>query len=1162
MAKKNRDDFPESVKINAAKRTGYRCSFCSISTIGPSYESSEATASIGEAAHICAAAPGGKRYDPTMTPEQRSSIDNCIWMCKIHARLIDRDETKYTVESLKAMKLKAEKFAEKEISELDIYKKSYKEGEDDTNSLHNTFRKMVEEGSYDLLRNMLESYTTTISPVYDELVLRFQIIFALHCNRSLLPRYVEKYIALPLHSGVDEILSYAIPFEQEDVIADLLSFSTDSELQRICQLLLDDCLEKSLIGKATDHQNALSISKEKEWIINSYVIQKAVEKKMFQIRYMDGTDIQCESSDKYINLLFAAFRLGNKVVSEEANINNDPGNSEYWTLIKNVQTINQLDYHMQEHLWEIMLQFSFEDRDRFDKLISDIPLCVVELPRVTKYKWLYKLHYELSSINIDELLAFSEKTEDYALMSRYLWMIPEQKRYDYIKDHLYLCRKSSSFLDMIDRYEGEHNVCTIDIKQYSDEMQDDFLFQCLCYKHAVDASEKETIVSWLLDHQGEVKLDSFEVFIDILADANQWDRLVELSARCMNYHAQYYIANKLVSSKDRIYVSKALQIFNRLESAGWKTKGLYYNIAVVSVNTGKTENAKKYFKKEFDSYRDQAALYHFLRLRIDTHDVSDDEYLLEAKNILTVDFQSIVAASYDKLKKHDEVKKYVLRALLLDDSAACLGALCSPYRKEEVRVIDCVQEDTVCVLVSSETTINVAIHNDGIIQHFEPNHFADCFHFSIGDSEISPLLFSKCNDVVTFQSNAYTVSKIIPTSAFFSAYAMQRLIAEGRGVEAFSTQDSTVFWDQIKIRLRNTKQKQDAIISEYNAAQIRYPISVLSALLSRERIDICGFLAYGNEEKTRNNTHIHQQRDDTVFVLSYDAIINLAMMSAFPMIPAGFRIMCPYQVKKQILGDVIEILDDISSKSSAGSLFLVDDKPVFSERTADFKRARHAYLSTLKSFVSAFPDLEAYDYESDQEEIAAIFTEKEMGIEAGTLALLQNTPNAILVTDDEFLYSFANMIGRESVGVLGFLTSINSDSQQLLSISKKAKEINFANYIPLFLFDKIVDSLTIIQEQDEMQKANDDLIKWLLSDRDDDDASDYHRNLILQLYRDCVAQVGGPLSTDYPLTQIAIHHFAVLNPDVIRQTVEEFARNIKFTIVDSSDEGEEECKTD
>lgn len=63
-----------------------------------------ATAQVGVAAYICAAAPGGKRYDPAMTPQERSDIDNAIWMCATHATLIDRDEAKYTVNVLRAMK--------------------------------------------------------------------------------------------------------------------------------------------------------------------------------------------------------------------------------------------------------------------------------------------------------------------------------------------------------------------------------------------------------------------------------------------------------------------------------------------------------------------------------------------------------------------------------------------------------------------------------------------------------------------------------------------------------------------------------------------------------------------------------------------------------------------------------------------------------------------------------------------------------------------------------------------------------------------------------------------------------------------------------------------------------------------------------------------------
>jgi hypothetical protein len=101
-----RDDFSLNTKRFVALRAGYLCSFtgCQRLTAGPSDESSSAVAVIGEAAHICAASPGGKRYDPSMSPEERSSIDNAIWMCAIHARLIDRDDVKYTAEDLRGMK--------------------------------------------------------------------------------------------------------------------------------------------------------------------------------------------------------------------------------------------------------------------------------------------------------------------------------------------------------------------------------------------------------------------------------------------------------------------------------------------------------------------------------------------------------------------------------------------------------------------------------------------------------------------------------------------------------------------------------------------------------------------------------------------------------------------------------------------------------------------------------------------------------------------------------------------------------------------------------------------------------------------------------------------------------------------------------------------------
>jgi hypothetical protein len=39
-----------------------------------------------------------------MTPEERKHINNGIWLCATHARLVDRDESVYTIEELRRMK--------------------------------------------------------------------------------------------------------------------------------------------------------------------------------------------------------------------------------------------------------------------------------------------------------------------------------------------------------------------------------------------------------------------------------------------------------------------------------------------------------------------------------------------------------------------------------------------------------------------------------------------------------------------------------------------------------------------------------------------------------------------------------------------------------------------------------------------------------------------------------------------------------------------------------------------------------------------------------------------------------------------------------------------------------------------------------------------------
>ncbi len=122
-----RDDFSEATKRYVAHRAGYHCSFrgCGQSTAGPSDESPTAVTNIGEAAHICAAAPGGKRYFASMTSAERKHIDNAIWLCRNHAALIDRDEALYTVDYLRQMKDEHEATRAKEVQQPSGSRETY-----------------------------------------------------------------------------------------------------------------------------------------------------------------------------------------------------------------------------------------------------------------------------------------------------------------------------------------------------------------------------------------------------------------------------------------------------------------------------------------------------------------------------------------------------------------------------------------------------------------------------------------------------------------------------------------------------------------------------------------------------------------------------------------------------------------------------------------------------------------------------------------------------------------------------------------------------------------------------------------------------------------------------------------------------------------------------
>lgn len=109
-----RDDFTKKTIDTLAKRAGGRCSICNCATYGPNDNPYVAT-NIGQAAHIAAAAEGGPRYDPAMSPEVRKSLKNALWLCSNCHDNIDRNPESYPVKRLLQIKKEAENNAKESL---------------------------------------------------------------------------------------------------------------------------------------------------------------------------------------------------------------------------------------------------------------------------------------------------------------------------------------------------------------------------------------------------------------------------------------------------------------------------------------------------------------------------------------------------------------------------------------------------------------------------------------------------------------------------------------------------------------------------------------------------------------------------------------------------------------------------------------------------------------------------------------------------------------------------------------------------------------------------------------------------------------------------------------------------------------------------------------
>jgi len=110
MSNSKRDNFTDKTISILRRRVGNMCSnpTCYKHTVEAHSTNVEKVIDTGIAAHICAAAINGPRYDESMTTDARKHISNAIWLCAHCSIKIDREPSAYPIALLKKWKEIAE----------------------------------------------------------------------------------------------------------------------------------------------------------------------------------------------------------------------------------------------------------------------------------------------------------------------------------------------------------------------------------------------------------------------------------------------------------------------------------------------------------------------------------------------------------------------------------------------------------------------------------------------------------------------------------------------------------------------------------------------------------------------------------------------------------------------------------------------------------------------------------------------------------------------------------------------------------------------------------------------------------------------------------------------------------------------------------------------
>lgn len=213
-----RDNFPKKTTEALKQRVAYRCSNpeCRVPTIGPGSEDIKSN-SIGIAAHISGASPGGPRYSSSMSQADRISFENGLWLCANCSIKIDKDVQHYTVELLKEWKASAEQAANQELGKKLITK----------NEIQDTLAAVLGGNPKKLIPDAIANIHEVSSDLLESLDPRFKVITSYNEGISRFEIHAKENATIQMKINGESAQEYEKKFSRLEELGEDLTIKSD-----------------------------------------------------------------------------------------------------------------------------------------------------------------------------------------------------------------------------------------------------------------------------------------------------------------------------------------------------------------------------------------------------------------------------------------------------------------------------------------------------------------------------------------------------------------------------------------------------------------------------------------------------------------------------------------------------------------------------------------------------------------------------------------------------------------------------------------------------------------------------------------------------------------------------------------------------------------------